>query len=114
MSAAFRIRPVRPDDERQVSALLAAAYPKLMAGAYPEALLAKVLPLMTQANPALLASGTFYLAETGESEVIGCGGWTFEHPGSGERVTGLAHIRHFASHPDRVRQGIGRVIAEPA
>ena len=43
----------------------------------------------------------------------GCGGWTVERPGSeGETEQGLGHFRHFATHPDHVRKGIGKLIAE--
>jgi hypothetical protein len=71
-----------------------------MVPAYDDAVLAVALPLMTQANPMLLASGSYYLTITEESRTVACGGWTHERPGSGEIVPSLAHIRHFATHPD--------------
>ncbi|MGI9475440.1 MAG: GNAT family N-acetyltransferase, partial [Hyphomicrobiaceae bacterium] len=72
--------------------------------------LAVAVPLMTRANPALLGSGTFYVAETADHQIVGCGGWTMQRPGTGEIVDGLAHIRHFATHPDRTGNGIGRAL----
>ena len=105
----MQIRPSTPEDFSAVEALLGRSYPALMAAAYEESVLARALPRMTKANPELLASGTFYLAEE-EGEVVGCGGWTFAEPGSGRLVDGLAHLRHFAVDPARARSGIGRLI----
>lgn len=80
-----------------------------MAGAYDEGLLARALPLMTRANPKLLASGTYYIAEI-EGEAVGCGGWTHEEPGSGLVVSGSAHIRHFGVVQQLAGQGVGRAL----
>jgi GNAT superfamily N-acetyltransferase len=104
------IRSAIPDDAGLVDALLAASYPALMAPAYDRITLAAALPLMTRANPDLLESGTFYVAQTREGMIIGCGGWTRARPGSGDIEPGLAHIRHFATHPRHVGRGIGRAI----
>lgn len=103
------VRPAQPEDAVAVTALLQASYPRLMTQAYGPDVLAAALPAMTRANPALLASGTFHVAEQA-GDLVGCGGWTAERPGSGEVVPGLGHIRHFATHPDWTGQGIGRSI----
>lgn len=103
------LRTATPEDAPAVEALLGRSYPALMAGAYAAGVLAQALPLMVRANPALLASGTFYLVETA-GRAIGCGGWTAGAPGSGAVEAGLAHLRHFAVDPAHVRQGIGRRI----
>ena len=50
---------------------------------------------MTRANPGLLASGTYYVAESRDSLIVGCGGWTRESPVDGGIEPGLGHIRHF-------------------
>jgi GNAT superfamily N-acetyltransferase len=110
MTEPFTIRVAGPDDAGAVSDVLAASYPVLMDGAYDMATLAAALPYMARANPTLLASGTYYVAETAESVAIGCGGWTHERPGTGEREDGLAHIRHFATHPDWTGLGVGRAL----
>jgi hypothetical protein len=62
-------------------------------------LLGRALPFMTSANPILLASGTYYIAEREPGHLVGCGGWTAARPGSGEIIEAEAHIRHFATHP---------------
>jgi GNAT superfamily N-acetyltransferase len=65
---------------------------------------------MTIAQPTLLRSGTYYLAETSGGILVGCGGWSIERPGSGEVLAGVAHIRHFCVHPEWTRQGVGRAL----
>jgi GNAT superfamily N-acetyltransferase len=102
----YALRVATPADAEAVTALLAASYPTLLAEAYAPDLLAATLPLMTKANPKLLASGTYYVAEVDGGSLAGCGGWTAEKPGSGEIAPGLGHIRHFATHPEWTRRGI--------
>ncbi len=112
MQTPFMIRPATPADGPAVDALLQASYPELMRAAYEPAVLAPALSHMTRANPALLASGTFYLASSAAGSIIGCGGWTAVRPGTGEREGGLAHIRHFATHPAWAGKGVGRALFE--
>ncbi len=91
--------------------LLAVSYPKLMAGAYDRALLRLALPTITQPNSRLLASGSYFVVHVpGFDPLAACGGWTFDAPGSGVVKSGVAHIRHFATHPDWIGRGIGRAI----
>jgi GNAT superfamily N-acetyltransferase len=102
----YALRVAGPADAEAVTALLAASYPALLAAAYTADVLAATLPLMTKANPRLLASGTYYVAEADGGSLAGCGGWTAEMPGSGEVVPGVGHIRHFATHPQWTRRGV--------
>lgn len=81
-----------------------------MASSYDESLLTPALKLMTKAKMSLLTSGTYYLAESSDGMVIGCGGWTLERPGSSMVEPHLGHIRHVGTHPDWINQGIGRAI----
>jgi len=104
------VRTATPADGALVSELLKASYPVLMRPSYEGDVLAAALPLMTRASTVLLSSGTFYLVESDDGRVAGCGGWTRERPGSGEVAPKLAHIRHFAAHPERIRCGVGRAI----
>jgi GNAT superfamily N-acetyltransferase len=101
------IRIARPSDSEAVSALLAASYSNLLTACYDSDTLNRALPFMTRANPALLRSGTYYVAERGPGNLVGCGGWTTARPGSGEIIEGEAHIRHFATHPEWVGRGVG-------
>jgi GNAT superfamily N-acetyltransferase len=107
VTSAFSIRNSNLQDASDISALLEASYASQLEGSYSPGVLARALPLMTKANPRLLGSGTYYVAETG-TELVGCGGWSREAPGSGEITEGTAHIRHVATHPRWLRQGVGR------
>jgi N-acetylglutamate synthase-like GNAT family acetyltransferase len=109
-TVAFSVRVATPDDGAAVSALLEASYSVLLPSHYEPALLAVALPLMTRANFALLACGTYYVAETPDGRAVGCGGWTMERPGSGDVANGLAHIRHFATDPSWIGKGVGRAL----
>lgn len=106
----FAIRVAVAKDDQSVSSLLEDSYPELMREHYDYIALSAALPIMCKANPLLLNCGTFYLAETRTREVIGCGGWTHEHPGSGNTERGLAHMRHFATHPAWIGRAVGRAI----
>jgi N-acetylglutamate synthase-like GNAT family acetyltransferase len=99
-----------PRDGEAVHSLLQASYPVLMAPAYDENVLAPALELMTKANVSLLASGTYYVAEARGGLVVGCGGWTFERPGTAVVEAKLGHLRHFGTHPAWLYRGVGRAI----
>jgi len=108
----FEIAVAAPSDAMLCDAVLQASYETLMAGAYDDDVLDAALPLMTRSNPRLLASSTYYLAKVPTGGVAGCGGWTLERPGDGVIEPGLAHIRHFAVHPEWTRMGAGRALYE--
>lgn len=104
----FTIRPADPGDEKAVTALLQASYGALMPAGYDRSMLADLLPIITRANPILLSSGTYYLAETDAGEIIGAGGWTREQPGTGDILPDTGHIRHFGTHPDWTGRAVGK------
>jgi N-acetylglutamate synthase-like GNAT family acetyltransferase len=106
----FRIRIATPADIGGVSDLLTTSYGELLAGHYDPALLSRALPLIAKANPALVASGRYYVADANENRIIGCGGWSLERPGTGELESGLAHVRHFATQPGWVRRGVAKAL----
>lgn len=110
MSTDFKIRVASLEDKESVTLLLKDSYHKLMSSRYSVESLSTVLPVITQANPSLLLSGTFYLAETTNKLIIGCGGWTKEKPGSEEIKQGIGHIRHFATHPEWIGKSVGKTI----
>jgi predicted N-acetyltransferase YhbS len=96
-------------DATSVDLVLQSSYGSLMKESYEAALLERVLPAMTKANPALLSSGTYFVAMC-DTDIVACGGWTAQRPGTGEIVAKLGHVRHLATHPGWVRQGIGKAI----
>lgn len=106
----YSIRKANPGDLAAVTELLEASYPTLMKSAYDPAMLDPALKLMTSANPRLLSSGTYYVAESENGTVVGCGGWTRERPGGDVEAEAVGHIRHFGTHPDWTRRGIGSAI----
>lgn len=110
MSSTFTVRRATPEDESGLNQLLLASYPGLMRAAYDETILDAALPLITRANPALLSAGTYYLAVNERDFAVGCGGWSWERPGSSEVKDELAHIRHFATHPEWLRRGVGHAL----
>lgn len=111
MPAGLSIRVATPEDAEAVTAVLQDSFPQLLAAAYQADILDSAMPAMAVANPTLLACGTYHLAEA-EGEVVGCGGWTFEKPGTAEVEPGLAHLRHFGTRAGWAGLGIGRRIYE--
>ena len=110
MTKTYEVRVSTIDDSASVSSLLRASYPKLMRSAYDPVLLERALPRMTTAQPGLLESCSYYVAESADGEIIGCGGWTRERPLSTEIEENVGHIRHFGVHPDWTRCGVGKAI----
>lgn len=96
----------------QVTALLEASYSTLFSRDYAPEVLARALPLITRANADLLSSGQFYVVEVSDGRLVGCGGWSREMPGTSATAPGLAHIRHFATHPAWLRKGVASRVFE--
>ena len=111
MTTPFATRVTGPEDAHAVGELLRSSYPVLMRPAYGGSLSA-VLDVLTRPSPALLGSGTFYAAENGQGYMVGIGGWSGERPGDAALEPGLAHLRHFATHPDWCRRGVARLLYE--
>lgn len=110
MTKIAKVRVSTPDDSAPISSLLRASFPELMQTAYDPKFLKQVLPRITVPQPGLLKSGSYYVAESSDGAIIGCGGWTKERPGTGEIRTKVGHIRHFGVHPDWTRCGVGRAL----
>ena len=110
MALELKIRTAQPGDLSRVDSLLSRSYPVLLKGAYPPSVLVTAIPLISHANPRLLSSGSYFLVESGD-ELVGAGGWTATEPGTGRRgAPSTGHIRHVATDPNRVREGIGRAL----
>jgi GNAT superfamily N-acetyltransferase len=104
---ALTIRTSSRRDLGGVDALLARSYPRLLKADYPPSVMVTAVPRLARAKPALVASGTYYVAEAPGVGIVGAGGWTFR-----VRTAGLAEVRHVAVDPRFVRQGIGRRLLE--
>ena len=109
MPAELILRTACPGDAEAVGALLTASYTRLFPQSYTADVLALALPMMTRANPELLSSGLYHVAEEA-GRMVGCGGWSLADPATRAIEPGTGHIRHFATHPDRLGRGIGRLI----
>jgi GNAT superfamily N-acetyltransferase len=105
----FSVRISRGDDSDGVTELLQASYSSLFGPAYSTDVLSHALPVIACANPRLLESGVFFVAEADHGQIVGCGGWSLDYPGT-EELAGIGHVRHFATHPDWLRRGIGRAL----
>lgn len=106
----FTIRVATLSDGAAATEVIAASYGNLLIADYDPALLDRALPIMSKANPALLSSGKYYVAETSAGQIVACGGWTFERPGTTGVLPGTAHVRHFATDPRWTGRGIARMI----
>ncbi|MEM7752360.1 MAG: GNAT family N-acetyltransferase [Pseudomonadota bacterium] len=108
MRTTFDVRPATLADLSAVDALLGRSYPALLKTAYPPSILVTAIPLISKANPRLLASGTYFVVTDGDA-VIGAGGWTREQPGRGGAARSrIGHIRHVVTDHRRVREGVGK------
>lgn len=113
MTQTITLRRAVPADLAAVDLLLSRSYPRLLAADYPPSVLVLAIPRISRANPALMASGTYFLAEDACGRIVGAGGWTRAAPGrmtpqgQAERQS-IGHVRHVATDPDVLRQGVGR------
>jgi GNAT superfamily N-acetyltransferase len=103
----FNARAATPSDRAAIETLLAATYPRLLAGAYTPEVLEAAMPYMIRAQDSLLQSGTYFVA-LDDSQPVAAGGWTPEAPGTGIVARGIGHIRHVVVAHDRAGQGLGR------
>ena len=76
------------------------------------------LPIIARARPELLASGRYYLAFSGVGRLLGAGGWSAAAPGPSDRPEGreaggrIGHVRHVATDPMALRQGVARAVMQ--
>lgn len=109
MAPTITIRRAGPGDLAAVDRLLARSYPRLLAADYPPSVMVLAVPIIARARPELLASGRYFLAVDATDRVVGSGGWSLGHPGGrGSAAGDTGHVRHVATDPDLIRQGVGR------
>ena len=107
----FEVRRSRSSDLAALDTLFAASYPKLLKADYPPSVLVTALPLISRAQPGLLTSPTYFVAEDQEGRIIGAGGWTKARPQGGRR-RGVGHVRHVVTDHRCLRNGVARGIME--
>lgn len=110
MTRHFTIRPASQNDRSEINSLLVRSYAALMPQAYTKSKLDEVLPIIGKANTSLLSTGRYYVALDSKCLLVGAGGWSKEAPANGTLRTEVGHLRHFATDPACVGQGIGTAI----
>lgn len=100
-------RPATRGDLAALDALYARAYPRLLKADYPASVLVTALPVISRVQPALVASGTYFVAEQ-DGRIVAAGGWTAARPGTRQHDPGRGNIRHVVTDDRMVRRGIGR------
>ena len=108
----FIIRTAVISDIGAIDGILQRCYPRLLKADYPPSVLATALPRMTQAQPKLIMSGTYFVAEDKDGVLIGAGGWTAAIPGGNDQQTGRANVRHVVTDDRALRRGIARALME--
>ncbi len=106
----FVLRQTSLAEKDAVSALLLKSYTVLLADAYDADTLQKALPLITEAQPSLLTSGTYFAAESQAGQIVGVGGWTRTSPTGRDETATNGNIRHFGTDPHHAGKGIGRAL----
>lgn len=108
--AKIEVRPTNPSDQDGLHTLYRESFGKMLRKDYPQQILDRALPLLSQVNEALISSGKYYLANDEAGNVMGAGGWSHEMPGQGRIIPGTIHIRHFAVLPKFAHRGVARAI----
>lgn len=110
------IRATTLADLAEVDALLSRSYTSLLRADYPPSVLVTALPLISRAQPDLLASGSYFVAveavkavkAVGPGAVVAAGGWTAAAHHKPGHTGHTGHIRHVVTDKAHVRRGIGR------
>src|SRR6516165_1830487 len=117
------LRAAGPDDAAAIDALMKQSGAALFPAFYDERQTASAVRYVAQADPMLLADGTYFVLEAG-GELVGCGGWSRRdrlYTGSGDAdddgrlldpATEPAKVRAMFVRGDWTRRGLGRRIIE--
>lgn len=105
------LRAAEATDLDALDALFGRSYPALLKSDYPPSVLVTAVPLISRAQPALIATGTFFVI-CNDDAIVGAGGWTMQAPGGKPGTRGIGHIRHVVTDHTRTREGIGRKLME--
>ena len=103
----FSVRTARPTDLAPLDTMFARSYSRLLRADYPPSLIVTAIPRLARAQPRLLASGTYYVAEDAGGGLVGAGGFS---GGRGRGTPDRADVRHVVTDARWVRRGIGRAI----
>lgn len=104
------LRRAVPADLAGIDRLLGRSYPRLLAPDYPPSVLVLAVPRFARAQPELLASGRYFVAEDQHGRILAAGGWSRRDPTGGPLSETTGHVRHVATDPGAVRQGLGGMV----
>lgn len=112
MDQALTIRRADLADLSAVNRLLSRSYTRLLSADYAPSTMVMAIPIVRRTVPTLVASGRYVVAMDGTGHVKAAGGWSFAAPGAAEAPgwPEAAYVRHVATDPDFVRQGLARAI----
>jgi hypothetical protein len=75
------LRPAEPSDMDALDQLFGQSYPILLKPDYAPSVLVTAVPLISKAQPALIASGTFFVVCDGD-DIVGAGAGRCRHRGA--------------------------------
>lgn len=106
--ATLALRRALPADLAAVDRLMARSFSRLLRADYPPSVWVLAAPRLGRANPALLASGRYWLAHDAGA-LVGAGGYELGRAADGGR---RAEVRQLATDPDHLRRGVARAILD--
>jgi GNAT superfamily N-acetyltransferase len=121
---AHRLRNAAESDRATLEALIAQSARELSAADYTPEQIDAALRGAFGVDSQLIRDGTYYVVQSEEDAIVGCGGWSrrrtlFGGDAHAERDAAeldpqvdAAKIRAFFVHPGHARRGIGRLILE--
>lgn len=121
----FVIRKATLKDQTKIADLIAKSVKGLSREDYSERQIELSIKTVFGVDTELIADQTYFVAETEERKIVGCGGWSKRKTLYGASIyeqsrnsnllnpkTDSAKIRAFFIHPRFARQGIGTAILE--
>jgi len=118
----FSLRLAQPSDIPTLRTLIDTSVRHLQTNDYSPAQIDAALRQVFGVDSQLIADGTYFIAETPQHEIVGCGGWSKRKTLYGGDVWSAredsfldptkdaAKIRAFFIHPNSSRRGIGTLI----
>ena len=121
----YRIRKATLADRAEIENLIAESVRGLSREDYDERQIELSIKTVFGVDTELIADKTYFVAESENGKIVGCGGWSkrrtlygasvYEHSRDSAELnpeTDAAKIRAFFIHPNYARKGIGKAILE--
>lgn len=110
--APFTFRATTGRDVEGIGELLSAGYATALAQDYHPNVLKAALPVIGAPKPSLICSGSYFVADSGQGNFLGCGGWSWNGPVGGVAPRDTAHLRHIVVAPGSAGRGLGRLLVD--